>query len=384
MNRIRTSLLVIALFLAPAPTAIASNTWYVDGVKGNDSNDCKSSLTACKTIGGAISLASSRDSIIVAAATYTENLTIGFSLSLIGSGASATIIDGGGLNRVVTISNAGAKVTLSGVTIRNGTTPYAGGGIYNGGILSVIASTVSGNKVTNHCSYGTVCSGQGGGISNKGTLTISDSTISGNTAQISCNPLMRCVVHVDGGGIFNYGAMVMSNSTLASNIVGGAGFGIGTGGAISNQGSAIISNSTLSGNSATGGADGIKNYQGQSLALQNSIVARSSASSVSPSCSGTVTSNGYNLSSDNTCIFGGPGDLNNINPQLGPLQNNGGTTQTMALLTGSPAIDAGNPNGCTDGNGNLLKTDQRGMPRPDLEDTLGCDMGAYESQSDQP
>jgi hypothetical protein len=60
-----------------------------------------------------------------------------------------------------------------------------------------------------------------------------------------------------------------------------------------------------------------------------------------------VTSDGYNLSSDNTCNLGGPGDLNNANPQLGPLQNNGGTTQTMALLTGSPAIDAGNPNGCT-------------------------------------
>jgi hypothetical protein len=54
----------------------------------------------------------------------------------------------------------------------------------------------------------------------------------------------------------------------------------------------------------------------------------------------------------------------------------------MALLTGSPAIDAGNPSGCNDGKGNLLKTNQRGMPRPDPEDTLACDMGAYESQSD--
>jgi len=56
----------------------------------------------------------------------------------------------------------------------------------------------------------------------------------------------------------------------------------------------------------------------------------------------------------------------------------------MALLSGSPAIDAGNPAGCTDGLGHLLKTDQRGMPRPDPEDKGGCDMGAYESQSDQP
>lgn len=68
---------------------------------------------------------------------------------------------------------------------------------------------------------------------------------------------------------------------------------------------------------------------------------------------------------------------------LRPLQNNGGPTQTQALLTGSPAIDAGNPNGCTDGNGNLIKVDQRGAPRPDKEDLgIGCDMGAYERQGD--
>ena len=77
-----------------------------------------------------------------------------------------------------------------------------------------------------------------------------------------------------------------------------------------------------------------------------------------------------------------PGDLNNHDPLLGPLQNNGVPTQTMALLHGSPAIDGGNPAACTDGLGNLLKTDQRGMPRPDQEDTDGCDMGAFENQSD--
>ena len=96
-----------------------------------------------------------------------------------------------------------------------------------------------------------------------------------------------------------------------------------------------------------------------------------------------MTSKGYNLSSDNTCKFGTSGDRNNTDPMLGPLQYNGGPnhTQTMALQPGSPAIDAGNPSGCTDSKGNLLKTDQRGMPRPDKEDTGGCDMGAYETQS---
>ena len=112
--------------------------------------------------------------------------------------------------------------------------------------------------------------------------------------------------------------------------------------------------------------------------LQNTIVANNSAGN----CFNSVTSNGYNLSSDGSCDFDGPGDLNNTNPMLGPLQNNGGPTQTMALLPGSPAIDAGNPTGCTDNLGHLLKTDQRGDPRPNIEDTGGCDMGAYERQSD--
>jgi hypothetical protein len=88
------------------------------------------------------------------------------------------------------------------------------------------------------------------------------------------------------------------------------------------------------------------------------------------------------MSSDGTCNFHNSGDRNNTNPMLGPLQNNGGPTQTMALPSGSPAIDAGNPIGCTDNTGHLLTTDQRGFPRPDNEDTGGCDMGAYESQSD--
>ena len=129
------SLPLVVLFLTLTSTVLASNTWYVDGVNGNDANDCQTALTACKTIGHAISLASSGGSIIVAAATYIENLTIGFSLNLIGSGANTTIIDGGSVNRVVTI-NSGA-VTLSNVTIRYGLTALCGGGIYNNGLLTI-------------------------------------------------------------------------------------------------------------------------------------------------------------------------------------------------------------------------------------------------------
>jgi hypothetical protein len=194
---------------------------------------------------------------------------------------------------------------------------------------------------------------------------ISMSTLGGNSAA-------------QGGGIDNRGMLRISNSTLSGNIANTRGNAFG--GAISNGGTLTISNSTLSGNGAFGtlGSFGGDIISGGTATLQNSIVANSTSGG---NCSGTITSNGFNLSSDGTCNFNGPGDMNHTNPMLGPLQNNGGPTRTMALLPGSPAIDAGNPSGCTDSQGHLLTTDQRGQPRPDKEDIGGCDMGAYESQS---
>jgi hypothetical protein len=316
---------LLALFLALAPTALASTKWYVDGVHGSDSNNCKSPRTACKTIGHAISLASSGDSIMVAAANYTESLTIGFSLKVVGSGANTTIIDGVRKGTVVTISNSNAHVTLSKLTIENGSFS----GIYNSGTLTINNSTVAGNGC---------CGGSGGGIFNGGTLTINNSTVSGNSASGGI---------ANGGGIFNGGTLT-------------------------------ISNSTVSGNTARNGG-GIETKKGGTATLQNTIVANSPKGG---NCSGSMTSKGYNLSSDGTCNFNGTGDLNNTDPMLGQLGNYGGPTQTIPLLSGSPAIDAGNPSGCTDGKGHLLKTDQRGRPRPDKEDTGGCDMGAYERQKD--
>ena len=89
------NLALLSLFLVLAPAAVASTTWYVNGMNGSDKNDCKTPQTACKTIGHAISLASTGDSIMVAPATYTEwNLTINFNLKIVGSGATTTIIDG--------------------------------------------------------------------------------------------------------------------------------------------------------------------------------------------------------------------------------------------------------------------------------------------------
>src|SRR5437660_1227825 len=129
----------MALVLTLASTVAASTTWYVNGVSGSDSNNCMSSLAACKTIGHAISLASSGDSIMVAAATYTENLTIAVNLRIIGSGASTTIVDGGENSSVFRIRRS-VHAALSKLTIQNGRAG-GGGGIYNQGTLTIANST---------------------------------------------------------------------------------------------------------------------------------------------------------------------------------------------------------------------------------------------------
>lgn len=364
------SLPLFALFLALAPTAQASATWYVDGVNGSDSNNCMSSATACKTVGHAISLALPGDSIMVAAATYTENLTIAYSLTIVGSSAATAIVDGGGVNTVVNISSAGANVTLSKLTIRNGSTQAPGGGISNSSTLTIDNCTISGNRVgsTSSHSFGN----GGGGIYNSGPLTINNSTISGNSATSYRS-------NAFGGGIYNSGALTINDSAIFGNSAKSM-LDSSYGGGISNNGTLTISNSTISSNTIFGPHARGGGING-SAALQNSIVAYSGGGNPE-NCYGTMTSNGYNLSSDNTCDFNGTGDLNNTEPKLGTLGNYGGPTYTVPLLFGSPAIDAGNLGGCTDGTGTLMKTDQRGRPRPDKEDIGGCDMGAYERQTD--
>lgn len=227
-----TSFFLAVVFVALVSTAQASTTWYVNGVSGSNSNECKSPTTACKTIGHTILLSVSGDSIIVAAATYRENLTISKSLKVIGSGARTTIIDGGGVNTVVRVSSTSAHVGLSNVTVRNGYTySGGGGGIWNLGILTVNKSTISGNT-----GIGRNSAGLGGGIANGGTLTVNNSTVSGNTVR---GPFGAGF----GGGIGNVGTLKVNNSTITGNTASGWGTGIGN-----ESGNLTISNSTISGN----------------------------------------------------------------------------------------------------------------------------------------
>ena len=143
------------------------------------------------------------------------------------------------------------------------------------------------------------------------------------------------------------------------------------GGGIRNEGTLTLSNSTVSGNSATSGS-AILSYDAvssepASVTLSNSLF--------DGECDGAIVSGGYNIESPgNTCGFDQPGDQASVpDPMLGPLQNNGGPTETHALEEGSPAINQIPQADCE------LTSDQRGEPRPETGGTL-CDVGAFELQ----
>jgi CSLREA domain-containing protein len=349
-------------------------------------------------------------------------------LALVGSSLNGNVVttSGGGL------LNDGGRVTLYNTTVLSNTGKAGnGGGIENGGTLTVSNSTLRGNTLSGNTSQGDLGGGiystgpltvsdstisgnssttSGGGIFNSGTVTIINSILSSNSARaggggifndfatvtVSNTTLSGNTVTADtsgfGGGIFNYGMLTVSDSTLSGNSA--LAVSNSAGGGIHNQGTLTVSDSTLSGNSATGGGGGINTYGGLTVIVSDSTLSGNSASSGSgidntngyplkvtgtivadntgsPNCSGQFSDlQGYNLDSGTSCGFTQTTDLTGTNPLLGPLANNGGPTQTMALLPGSPAIDHGGTaaNGCP-------ATDQRGVTRPQGP---ACDIGAYE------
>ena len=309
---------------------------------------------------------------------------------------------GGGIYNAATliggrIYNAGA-LTISNSTIANnssfsnGVIDFGGGGIFTFGTL-----TVSNSTIENNSARGTY--GSGGGIDdNAGTLTVSNSTIANNSTGGA------------GGGIFTWfgsgtGALTVSNSTIANNSATG---GLGGGMSI-NEGTATVTNSTIANNSDVGGFGGgidgsitgvndtiaynTATYGGGGLwgdfTLNNSLIALNTSGTGTPDdIAGTVSSaSAYNLIGT-----GGSGGLVNgtngnqvgvADPGLDPngLQNNGGPTQTIALLANSPAIDAGSIALAVDPTTGLpLTTDQRGTGFPRIVDNA-VDIGAYEFQA---
>ncbi len=336
------------------------------------------------------------------------------------------------------ISSGDGSVTITGSTITGNVAAGYGGGLYNySGLVTISSSTVSGNDaaeiggaILNEAgsvsltdttiANNQALNGYGGGISTgSGNLTLTRSTVSGNQSL------------TDGGGIAtNRGGIVLFDSTVSGNTAGGAGGGISSlvgslsltnvtisantaaaGGGIQSTSAPVrIINSTVTGNHAedTGGGIALTaNNDGESLVLNNSIVAQNTATS-SPDFnapadpqtnlaveSSLIGDNAGTSLSESALIGGaaqpdtkgnliGGGGSPAIDPLLGPLAANGGATTTHALQPESPAIDRGDRRLLPadtfdlDGDGDTaepLPTDQRGAARVSGS---GVDMGAFE------
>jgi hypothetical protein len=278
----------------------------------------------------------------------SDELLVNKSLTIEGPGANLLTVMRSSIAgipnfRIFEIAYARITVNISGMTIANGLTQFdtPGGGV-GGGILNMMEATLNLKNVTvsgNRTGPGGHSSGgSGGGIFNEGTLTIVNSTISGNQTGVTSS-----WGGSGGGGIYNrLGSLTIVNTTISNNQTGQN----GDGGGIYNGSTLTLINSTISGNQTgvSGSGGGVRNYGAANV--MNTIIAGNSvgAGGQGPDFSGDLTSQDYNLieNTSGTNIQGATAhNILNQSPNLGPLANNGGPTQTMALLAGSPAINAG-------------------------------------------
>ncbi|MBI3864215.1 MAG: Ig-like domain repeat protein [Planctomycetia bacterium] len=354
--------------------------------------------------------------IVLAGGTPLELSDTSGATTIDGLGAGQISISGGNLSTVLVVdSNVTAtidRLTITGgkgsISLGGGQT--GGGGIYNNGKLTVqdvVFSTNAGgtfggaiynnNVVTiSGCTFTGNSAQFGGGLFSGGTSTVTGSSFTGNTATSN------------GGGFYNLATVTLQSSTLANNTAGGSG-----GGFYSNNRATVI-NCTITGNSAGSSGGGFinsniatvvdstiaRNYSSlgggiynpfSTITLSGTIVAQNSVSAVNLASrdwggSAAAAASSYNLIGDGTNsglvngvnhnLVGTAASL--LNPLLGPLANNGGPTQTMALLPGSLAIDAGS---------NALPVDPiTGLPLPYDQRGAGfnrivgaaADLGAFE------
>lgn len=371
------SALLIAPSLAQANTPLTV-TKTADTNDGACNTDCslREAITAANAAAG-------DDTISLPAGLYTLNRTgagenlndtgdldiaNNGSVTITGAGARTTTINGNATDRVLDVQS-GANLSASGLTITNGKvgTTENGGGIRNNGSLTLTDAAVSENLAGD---AGT-CNSRGGGIAGDSAtaLVLTRVAVIGN--QASC----------DGGGIdTDLGTFTATDSTIAGNTMlnsnaGGAGLDFDTAGTVQ------FSNDTIAFNTNTNNlrpAGVWMNTTG--FTFENTIIAANTPNDCLGGDSATVTT--PSLDSDSNC-FTGSGAIHSTSPMLAAAANNGGPTDTVALLAGSPAIDQGNSSGVT--------VDQRGLPRPfDFSGVAnpaggdGADIGALELQQACP
>lgn len=282
-------------------------------------------------------------------------------LTISGAGARSTTIDATGLGDRVLEVVAGTA-DISGFTLTGGSPPYSGpvsgdgGAINNDGTLTLSDSTITGNTSPD----------DGGGVSSSGSTAVS-TTLSGDTFTQNTAAYWGGALDLDNG------SATITNTTMTNNTSpdGGGAVDTDTNMTVQFTNDTIADNHTGStGSLGTGGGIWVA---GSNLQFANTIVANNTGASTSTAdCAGTPTDQGHNLDTSGTCFTPSStnGDVTG-NPRLGALQNNGGQTDTLALLDGSPAINAGSNSLCP-------PIDQRGVTRPQPAGGA-CDIGAYEA-----
>ena len=317
------------------------------------------------------------------------SLTMTRGMQIQGAGASLTIIDGKqthlavymqsgtvGINNLTLQGSNGTNLAggvmrvddtaeLNNVIIRNGNATTGGGGLYVAGAGKV---TIRRSSIVSNFAIGAF----GGGIWNQGELWIYDSTIANNNSNRA-------------GGIRNEGQMNLRSSTVSGNVAHSP--DAGTGG-ISQNGFAVLNNVTVKNNTGVGNnpggarGGGIDMVAGQTTVLKNSIIAGNHGGTGPDDCVGELSGDSkYNLIGDtNGCVI--PSHVAtyrlNVDPQLAPLTNNGGATETHLPAGTSEALETGYgfPPPAADA---CESRDQRGVPRP--QGSGVCDMGAVEVTS---
>jgi hypothetical protein len=328
--------------------------------------------------------------------SLTSPLTISKSLTIDGTSARGPITIVGGNSLQIMVVGSGTNVKVQNLTLSHGHSTTSGGAILNQGMLTIINSTFTDNHVTG----GPGLDGTGGAIFNNDDLTFTNCTFSGNTATGGPSSTAQARSGDGlGGAIFSNNALSATNSTFSGNTAtGGDGSGAisggsGAGGAIENDGTGTmhLTNVTFAGNQAMGGANGGTAHGGaifQDSSLAVTLQGTLLATSTPDNCEGSpFVDNGFNISDDLSCGFGTSMGANGqtigdsiANPGLDPagLANNGGPTETIALLSTSVAINAIPLAACP-------TTDQRTFPRPGITAPVpACDIGAYELQAPPP